>query len=147
MARLFWIGLAVLGFVVGCGSSVNTLFGTTSSGEGGQGATGGEGGEGGSAGEGGAGASSSGTGGGGPCGIDCSLIGAPMCRVSQCNVQTGQCEIVDEEDGLPCDDGLMCTVGDQCLAGTCVAGTEDPCGTIPPPCHEMVCDEQSQTCT
>jgi len=145
MARSAWLGLAALGLVVGCGSEVNTLFGTTSSGEGGQGASGGGG-----AATGGEGGTTSGTGGGtgggGPCGVDCSQIGAPMCKVSACNVQIGQCEIVDDEDGTECDDGLMCTVGDQCIAGTCVAGTEDPCDITPAQCHDVLCNEQNQTC-
>jgi hypothetical protein len=83
----------------------------------------------------------------GPCGTDCSLINTPDCQVAQCNVQTGQCEVVNDEDGLACDDSLFCTISDACLAGTCVGGPQNDCGMTPPQCTEVTCDENTQTCS
>jgi hypothetical protein len=90
----------------------------------------------------------SGTGGNtGPCGTDCSLINTPQCQVAQCNVQSGQCEVVNDEEGVACDDGVFCTISDSCSAGTCVGGPANDCGMAPPQCTEVTCDEQSQTCS
>jgi hypothetical protein len=83
----------------------------------------------------------------GPCGTDCSLINTPQCQVAQCNVQTGQCEVVNDEEGVSCDDGLFCTISDSCSAGTCVGGPQNDCGMAPPQCTEVTCDETSQTCS
>jgi len=103
--------------------------------------SGGGGGEGGST-------SSSGTGGDpNPCGMDCSTITTAACQVSQCNVSTGQCEIVPDADGTPCDDGQFCTVDDACLAGVCESGPQNDCGITPEACQTITCDENAQTCT
>jgi hypothetical protein len=83
----------------------------------------------------------------GPCGTDCSLINTPDCQVAQCNVQTGMCEVVNDEDGNGCDDGVFCTISDSCLAGKCAGGPPNDCGMTPPQCNEVACDETSQTCT
>jgi hypothetical protein len=97
---------------------------------------------------GGSSSSSSGTGGNtGPCGTDCSLINTPQCQVAQCNVQAGQCEVVNDEEGVACDDGVFCTIRDSCSAGTCVGGPQNDCGMAPPQCTEVTCDETSQTCS
>jgi hypothetical protein len=82
----------------------------------------------------------------GPCGTDCSLINTPQCQVAQCNVQTGQCEVVNDEEGVACDDGMFCTISDSCSMGTCVGGAQNDCGMAPPQCTEVTCDEMSQTC-
>jgi hypothetical protein len=83
----------------------------------------------------------------GPCGTDCSLINTPQCQVAQCNVQTGQCEVVNDEQGVACDDGMFCTISDSCSMGTCVGGPQNDCGMAPPQCTEVTCDEMSQTCS
>jgi hypothetical protein len=94
------------------------------------------------------GSSTSGNGGNtGPCGTDCSLINTPQCQVAQCNVQTGQCEVVNDEEGVACDDGLFCTISDACSAGTCMGGPQNDCGMAPPQCTEVTCDETAQTCS
>jgi hypothetical protein len=99
-------------------------------------------------GSGGATTSTSGMGGNtGPCDTDCSLINTPQCQVAQCNVQSGQCEVVNDEVGVACDDGLFCTISDSCSAGTCVGGPQNDCGMAPPQCTEVTCDESSQTCS
>jgi hypothetical protein len=83
----------------------------------------------------------------GPCGTDCSVINTPQCQVAQCNVQTGQCEVVNDEEGVACDDGLFCTISDSCSAGSCIGGPQNDCGMAPPQCTEVSCDESSQTCS
>jgi hypothetical protein len=94
------------------------------------------------------GSTASGTGGNtGPCGTDCSTIQTPDCQVAQCNVQSGMCEVVNDEDGVSCDDGVFCTISDTCLAGTCTGGPANDCGMAPGQCTEITCDEQSQTCS
>lgn len=104
--------------------------------------------QGGAVGQGGTTASTGGMGGNpGPCGTDCSLINTPDCQVAQCNATTGQCEVVNDEDGVACDDGLFCTISDSCLAGTCTGGPPNDCGMAPPQCTEVTCDETSQTCS
>jgi hypothetical protein len=83
----------------------------------------------------------------GACGTDCSLINTPQCQVAQCNVQTGQCEVVNDVAGVACDDGLFCTISDSCSMGTCVGGPQNDCGMAPPQCTEVTCDEMSMTCS
>ncbi len=109
--------------------------GTTSSGDGGTTSSSGSGGGG-------------GTGGStGPCELDCSQIQAPVCQLAQCNVQTGQCEVVPDDDGTTCDDGVFCTIDDACAAGLCAGGPANDCGMTPAECEEVVCDEQAQSCS
>src|SRR5262249_53985331 len=78
------------------------------------------------------------------CELDCATIPAPPCQVGQCNLQTGQCELV-ALDSTPCDDGLFCTVGDTCHAGVCT-GDPNRCGVTAPGCKVVACDEPSRTC-
>ncbi len=52
--------------------------------------------------------------------VDCSIFDGP-CHASQCNPDSGKCEIEATHEGEPCDDGLTCTVGDTCLQGVCIA--------------------------
>jgi hypothetical protein len=82
----------------------------------------------------------------GPCGTDCSSIQAPQCSRSVCNEQSGECEVVTEDDGLPCDDGLFCTAADACAAGACV-GPPNDCGMAAPQCNVVGCNESTQTCS
>jgi hypothetical protein len=134
--------LVAAGAATGCagtsdGDFSNDTSTTTTTGPGGSGgsATGGSGGS-------GTGASTSSA-----CGTDCSLINTPQCQVAQCNTQTKQCEVVNDEEGVACDDGLFCTISDSCSAGTCVGGPQNDCGMAPPQCTEVTCDESSQTCS
>jgi hypothetical protein len=97
---------------------------------------------------GGVGGTASGTGGStSPCAVDCSQIQAPDCQLAQCNVQTGQCEVVADSDGTTCDDGVFCTVDDGCVAGVCEPGPQNDCGLAPAACETISCDETSQTCS
>ena len=97
------------------------------------------------------GTSVTGTGGDGgvelPCGVDCATIATPQCQVAQCNLVTAQCEVVNDEDGVACDDGVFCTISDSCNMGTCEGGPPNDCGMTPPACTEVTCDETSQTCS
>ncbi|MBW2455207.1 MAG: hypothetical protein JRI68_11885 [Deltaproteobacteria bacterium] len=103
-----------------------------------------------SGGGGGAGGSTSSSGTGGdpnPCGMDCSSITTAACQISQCNAQTGQCEIVPDDDGTACDDGVFCTVSDACVAGICQPGPANDCGMTAAACEAVTCDENSQSCS
>ncbi len=95
--------------------------------------------------------SASGTGGDGgstgPCAVDCGAIETPQCQIGQCNLQTGQCEVVADDDGSTCDDGLFCTVDDTCSAGQCVGGPQNDCSLTADECELITCDEQSQSCS
>ncbi|MBK8943538.1 MAG: hypothetical protein IPM79_39565 [Polyangiaceae bacterium] len=48
------------------------------------------------------------------------------CHVAQCNVETGLCELVQANDGAPCNDSSACTASDTCEGGVCV-GEELAC--------------------
>ncbi|MBW2456448.1 MAG: hypothetical protein JRI68_18165 [Deltaproteobacteria bacterium] len=150
LAILQWttLGAAILGLVAngsgGCaaGDSPDSDddYGASSSGSGGSTTSGTGGTASGVGGGGGNGGSSS------PCETDCTQIQAPACQVAQCNAQTGQCEVVADEDDTPCDDGLFCTVEDSCAAGICTGGPDNDCGLSPAPCEDITCDEQAQSC-
>ncbi|MBW2458021.1 MAG: hypothetical protein JRI68_26185, partial [Deltaproteobacteria bacterium] len=146
LLSLATITLAAGSWAAGCAGGTDTTDFTSSSsnGSGGQGGTASGAGGGGGQGAG----TSSGTGGStSPCAIDCTQIQAPQCQVAQCNAQSGQCEVVADEDGTTCDDGVFCTVDDACAAGICQGGPANDCGISAPQCTEVVCDEQSQTCS
>jgi hypothetical protein len=97
---------------------------------------------------GGSGGMGGGTGGSpGACGTDCSTIDTPQCQVAQCNVQSGQCEVVPDEEGTGCDDGVFCTASDSCSAGSCIGGLPNDCGMTPAQCNEVTCDENSNSCS
>lgn len=58
-----------------------------------------------------------------------------QCQVSStCNEFTGECDVVNQPDGIGCDDGDACTLNDECFAGACV-GTPLPCPP-PPQCYD-----------
>jgi hypothetical protein len=97
---------------------------------------------------GGSGGGMGGSGGSGStCAIDCSMIATGDCQKAICNEGTGMCEIVPDTDGIPCDDGVFCTANDACQAGTCVGPDVNTCGNTVGACDDLVCDEQSQTCS
>jgi len=138
------IVMGALGWAVGaCASGTVTDFGGGGPGGGhtssGGGQVGGAGGSGANGGSGGSGGSS-------PCAVDCTQIKTPPCQVATCNAQTGQCEVVPDQDGAACEDGAFCTVNDACLAGVCEAGEPNDCGMTPDECKTVTCDETSQSC-
>ncbi|PKN58510.1 MAG: hypothetical protein CVU56_05360 [Deltaproteobacteria bacterium HGW-Deltaproteobacteria-14] len=51
------------------------------------------------------------------------------CKVAVCVPATGECAVVDADNGTGCDDQSVCTTSDKCIGGTC-AGTAIGC--VPP---------------
>jgi len=90
-------------------------------------------------------ASSASAGGSSACPMDCSFT-TPACQVAQCNEATGNCEVVPDDDGTPCDDGVFCTLDDACSAGECVGGPPNDCALEPTACETVTCHEETQTC-
>lgn len=87
----------------------------------------------------------------GPCGMDCSQIETPPCRVAVCN--TGKefgplntCVVVPSQKGTKCDDGKFCTSDDICDNGACVGGTPNHCGLKLDPCSSVICYEELKSC-
>jgi hypothetical protein len=147
--RLAGLGLLGASLAWGCAAGQSEPSGSddgsTSASDGG-GAAGGQGGAGGVAGTGG------GTGGAGLCDMDCSQITAPDCNVAVCNDGSypgtvGACVVVSDEDGTSCEDGEFCTVNDSCLNGACAAGPANDCAMQPAECQEVVCNEDSDSCS
>jgi hypothetical protein len=137
-ALLVWI---LLGPVGGCATGTSALGDEPLPGLGGQG-----GGVGGTT-TGGGPTAGGGTGGAPlPCGIDCALIATPVCTVSQCNEESGNCEVVPDEDGTSCEDGQFCTADDSCQDGLCVAGPPNDCNLALGDCEAAVCNEQAKQC-
>src|SRR5262245_51975157 len=87
-----------------------------------------------------------GQGGTGPCSIDCASIDTPDCQVAECNAATGQCEVVNDADGVACDDGMFCTIDDACTSGECQGGPPNDCSLEPTACEQVTCDETAQAC-
>jgi hypothetical protein len=105
-----------------------------------------------SGGAGGAATGGNGSGGSGLCTEDCSLVNTPQCFKSVCNDgqytgTVGICVVVNDDDGASCDDGQFCTVSDSCLDGVCTGGPQNDCGSAPVACQDVVCDENTQTCS
>jgi len=87
----------------------------------------------------------------GLCAQNCESISTPPCLKSVCNDGTyqgvvGDCVVVPDE-GASCDDGMFCTIDDTCNAmGVCTGGPPNDCGMAAPPCNEIVCDENADSC-
>ncbi|MCB9739766.1 MAG: hypothetical protein H6747_10900, partial [Deltaproteobacteria bacterium] len=57
---------------------------------------------------------------------DCVGLDAGVCQAPKCNLQTGACFVVEEDDGTICDDGDPCTSSEGiCKAGKCTADVVD----------------------
>ena len=61
--------------------------------------------------------------------VQCDDDTAGPCVASQCQTNTGTCELVAVEDGTICPDDDPCTIGEHCNGGVCVSS-------------EPVCDDQ-----
>lgn len=61
---------------------------------------------------------------------------------TECDVITGDCVLLDLEDGSPCDDGNLCTSGDLCASVVCVSTGQTECydGN---PCTDDTCTPKS----
>ena len=66
---------------------------------------------------------------------------AGVCKLSECNPATGECEVSITE-GESCNDGLVCTSGDVCDAEGNCAG-EHTCDNLvhPNPCKDYLCSD------
>jgi hypothetical protein len=62
--------------------------------------------------------------------IACPSTGNP-CRPQQCDSQTGECVLLQSQDGTPCDDGNPGTTGSTCQAGVCAGGQPTTGGQTP----------------
>jgi hypothetical protein len=74
--------------------------------------------------------------------VSCPTGGDTDCAHNECDPETGDCGMVDERDGTPCDDGQFCTLHDACQDGSC-SGSGTPC--VDAPCFER-CDESRDRC-
>jgi immune inhibitor InhA-like protein len=134
-------------FSTACAAGGEEPFNNGNDGGGGSGASGGQGGfAGGQTGGGGEGGSM------GPCEVDCEAIMVPQCLKSVCNEgqymgTVGTCVVVDDDDGVACEDGEFCTINDQCMAGQCTGGPQNTCGMMPAGCELITCNEASMDCT
>lgn len=51
------------------------------------------------------------------------------CTTGACDPKSGECQKLNVEDGLPCDDLTSCTTNDVCKAGTCGGLVPDTCSS------------------
>jgi hypothetical protein len=56
----------------------------------------------------------------------CPEITTTQCQSHSCDPATGECVILDADEGATCDDGDICTESDSCAAGSCV-GAPNSC--------------------
>jgi hypothetical protein len=78
------------------------------------------------------------------CDAACGAGPCDGCTVATGATQDGHCTVMN---GVPCDDGDACTLGDTCMAGACVGGTQKPCNNGDQ-CHDPgACDPTSGTCS
>ena len=76
----------------------------------------------------------------------CDISEDTACRHTTCNAGTGQCEPVNAEPGVACEDGNPCTGPDGCLSGTCEAGDLKDCSGVADDCNGGACDTESGDC-
>jgi hypothetical protein len=76
--------------------------------------------------------------------VDCSNFDT-ACTTGVCNIQTGECEAVPNQDGGECDDGDRCTLGDECVEGVC-AGTPLDCSGSDDQCNVGFCNGDTGGC-
>ncbi|MCB9739230.1 MAG: hypothetical protein H6747_08175 [Deltaproteobacteria bacterium] len=55
--------------------------------------------------------------------VSCATTGDTACLKAECVPATGKCEPTPAPTKSACEDGEACTVGDYCVLGTCVSGT------------------------
>ena len=53
----------------------------------------------------------------------CNKSGGAPCLVDLCDSKTGACSVGNAPNSPACDDGELCTVGDTCVDGKCVGGS------------------------
>ena len=62
-----------------------------------------------------------------------------ICLAAACDPSTGNCSLVPDHNGFPCDDGDACTLGDLCNQGTCSPGADRICNDGNP-CTDDSCE-------
>ncbi len=73
--------------------------------------------------------------------VTCDPSGDTQCVHNVCDPQSGQCNMVPEQDNIPCNDDSECTVSDSCQNGICVGdGITCDDGN---PCTDDGCDPTS----
>ena len=50
-----------------------------------------------------------------------------VCLKAACNPESGDCSLVPDHEGWPCEDSDLCTVADSCFEGQCIAGKTVNC--------------------
>ena len=76
---------------------------------------------------------------------DCTFAPVPPCAVSQCSLQTGNCEPVPGNQGAPCDPDNLCFVNGTCNNGTCTGFAKD-CTPLQDACNGIGCNPGTGTC-
>ena len=77
---------------------------------------------------------------------DCTAEESPgQCRKADCVPETG-CQLVDLEEGTPCEDGDPCTTGENCEAGECVGAAPLQCPPPPSGCWHSLCSPETGEC-
>ncbi len=79
---------------------------------------------------------------------DCFFAPVPdVCHVSACNPQTGKCEPIPSNDGIPCpNDGDLCIINKTCQGGVCAGITPKNCSALTGGCFVGVCDSNDGQC-
>ena len=76
---------------------------------------------------------------------DCSYLDG-TCHYGLCDESSQSCLVVDEPDGMSCEDGLFCTVSETCQGGECVGEPRD-CTYLEDDCLvDSYCDESQASC-
>ncbi len=88
--------------------------------------------------------------------VTCQTVDDTFCAKNTCIPKTGKCQQVPRNEGLGCDaDGNACTVGDACIAGSCVVGTntcecqqDSDCAKFEADdlCSELFCNSVTNKC-
>ena len=69
--------------------------------------------------------------------VTCAAATDPECGSAWCNPSTGQCQVLADSDGKPCDDGDLCTTFDVCDGGQCDGLSEVDCSDGNPCTHDL----------
>lgn len=62
-----------------------------------------------------------------------------VCQQAFCVPETGECQVIPDNEGFACDDGDACSAGDKCADGSCTPGIQINCADDNP-CTDDSCD-------
>ncbi len=81
--------------------------------------------------------------------MDCTFTPVPDdCHVAECNPNSGNCDVVIGNEGLPCTDlADQCVIGKSCQGGICVGGYLRNCSFMTMACFNGMCDSNTGDCT